>query len=275
MFSSAPEIEIIKTHHRRSAKLFYPSAFAFLRSINGLRPGCLHGLLAPSSAGKSTLCRSIIAQTTETAKTGVILSEEKALEYASGFYAQCESVTWDNLRFIRESDIVELYPTKEEQIKAIVSFAIEHDIKVLVWDNITTGIILGDSVRPAEMAKLLEVLKHELFVADIAMLFVAHTNKNVKAEQSTPFQGEDIRGSNQYFMKADYFFNLQIKTKNNIRAAFVKISKHRFHQPESIYYMLKFKGNRYIKDECVSYDDIMNLFQKDEKSGNKLSPRRY
>ncbi|MDU9711638.1 hypothetical protein RGC52_08020, partial [Helicobacter pylori] len=83
-----------------------------------------------------------------------------------------------------EGDIATMYPSKEEQLDAIVSFAIENDIRVLFWDNITTGSILGDSVHPSQMAALLDRLKKNLFLNKIALFFIAHTNKTVKTEQN-------------------------------------------------------------------------------------------
>ena len=274
MFESSPDMTDVEKQAEKHKKMFYPSRFKFLQAINGIRPGCLHGLLAPTSMGKSTLTRSIISDTTETTKVGLILSEEKFTEYAAGFVSQGEKVNWSNLKMIRESQVVAEFPTKEQQIQSIVSFAVEQDLKVLFWDNITTGTILGDSVRPDQMAKLIEILKHELFTHDIAMFFIAHTNKSVKAEQSHLFQGEDVRGSNQYYMKADYFFNLQLKTKNDERLAFVNITKNRFHQPRFKYFVLEFIVNKYTRDIGVAHSKIVEIFEKD-KNANKSSTRSY
>lgn len=276
MFESAPDLEEVKQLQEKHKKLIYPSRYRFLQAVNGIRPGCMHGLLAPASMGKSTLIRSIISDTTEIDKVGLILSEEKFTEYAGGFIAQNEPVNWQNLKMIRESQIVEAFESKEDQIKAIVSFAMEADIKVLFWDNITTGTILGDSVSPSKMAGLLELLKHELFTHDIALFFIAHTGKGVKTEQGTMFQGEDVRGSNQYYMKADYFFNLQTKTKNDEKISFVSITKHRFHQPKNKYYVLEFVANKYTRDVPAPLSKILEIFEKDKKNEPAKSyTRRY
>lgn len=276
MFESAPELDEVKELHEKHKKLIYPSRFRFLQSVNGIRPGCMHGLLAPASMGKSTLVRSIIADTTEICKVGLILSEEKFTEYAGGFIAQNEPVNWDNLKMIRETTVTAEFESKEQQIEAIVSLAMEADIKVLFWDNITTGTILGDSVAPSKMAGLIEKLKHELFINDIALVFIAHTGKGVKTEQGFMFQGEDVRGSNQYYMKADYFFNLQTKTKNDEKITFINITKHRFHQPKNKYYVLEFIVNKYTRDAPVPHSKIMEIFEKDKKKdgiSNKSYPR--
>lgn len=275
MYELSPDLEVVKKLNEKHKKLFFPSRFSFLRAINGIRPGCMHGLLAPTGMGKSTLIRSIISDTSENAKCGIILSEEKFEEYASGFVAQNEQVKWENVRMIRETQVIDEYPSKEEQIKAIVSFALEADLKVLFWDNITTGTILGDSVHPSAMAKLIELLKHELFINDIALFFIAHTGKSVKTEQGHLFQGEDVRGSNQYYMKSDYFFNLQIKTKNDERISFVNITKNRFHQPRNKYYVLEFIVNKYTRDVAVAFSVIQELFEKENKNGNKSSSRKF
>lgn len=275
MFEFAPELECVKALHEKHKKLFYPSRYRFLQAINGIRPGCMHGLLAPTSMGKSTLTRSIITDTSETCRCGIILSEEKFEEYAGGFIAQSEPVNWENIRMIRESKIVDEFESKEEQIKAIVSMALEADLKVLFWDNITTGTILGDSVHPSAMARLIELLKHELFVNDIALFFIAHTGKSVKTEQGQLFQGEDVRGSNQYYMKSDYFFNLQVKTKNDERVSFVNITKNRFHQPKNKFYVLEFIVNKYTRDVPVAPSIILQLFEKETKNAVKSFTRKY
>ncbi len=275
MFETAPEKEEIEYHKSQQSVMFFASRFKFLQSSFGLRPGCLHGLLAPSSMGKSTLARSIIADTSEHARIGVILSEETPLEYSSGFSSQMEPVNWDNLKYASESDISLSYPTKEEQIDAIVSFAIENELRVLFWDNITTGSILGDSVRPNQMAILLDRLKKALFSNKIALFFIAHTNKTVKTEQNFQFQGEDVRGSAQYYMKSDYFYTLQTKTKNDEKITFVKIAKHRFHQPKLEYYVLDFVVNRYARDIGVKFSKIQEIFEKEKKDEKNASGNKF
>ena len=275
MYELVPDLDSVKALYEKHKKMFYPSRFRFLQSINGIRPGCMHGLLAPTGMGKSTLTRSIIADTSESTRCGIILSEEKFEEYAGGFIAQDEKIIWENVRMIRESKVVDEYETKEQQIKAIVSFALEADLKVLFWDNITTGTILGDSVRPDAMARLIELLKHELFTNDIALFFIAHTGKGVKTEQSSLFQGEDVRGSNQYYMKSDYFFNLQVKTKNDEKISFVNITKNRFHQPKNKFYVLEFIVNKYTRDMPVAPSVIAQVFEKETKNAAKSFTRKY
>lgn len=269
MFKSAPSLELIKKQTENRDKIYFASRYKFLSCISGIRPGCSHGLLAPTGMGKSTLIRSIIADTSEFNKVGVILSEEKAVQYASGFITQSESVIWDNIKFARESDFIANNPTKEQQLNAIVSYAIESDLKVLFWDNVTTGTILGDSVKPDAIGMLWEVFIGKLFEAGIALFFVAHTSKAVKTEQSSLFQGEDVRGSNQAYMKADYFYNLQVKTKNDERIAFVKIAKHRYHQPKNIFFILEFIVNKFTRDAPVPHSVIQELFEKPEKPKQK------
>jgi hypothetical protein len=252
MFESPPEQSEIDFHNEQSRKMFFASRFKFLQAHLGLRPGCLHGLLAPSSMGKSTMARAIISDASEGCKVGIILSEETPIEYSAGFSVQKEPVDWSNIKFAIESNISAMYNTKEEQLDAIVSFAIENDIKIFFWDNITTGSILGDSVRPSDMSNLLDRL-----------------NKTVKTEQSHQFQGEDVRGSAQYYMKSDYFYTLQTKTKNDEKITFVKIAKHRYHQPKTDYYVLEFIVNRYTRDLPVPFSKIQEIFEKENKSEKK------
>jgi len=275
VFEDAPELELIEEMNKDRHVVFYESRFSFLKAINGIRPSCTHGLLAPTGMGKSTLTRSIICDTAKTHRVGVILSEERPIEYSSGFITQGEAVNWGNLRFLKETDITTRVSGKEAQIDALIAFAVEHDITVLFWDNITTGTILGDSVKPAYMATLLDRLKEKLMETKIALFYIAHTNKTVKAEQSTLIQGEDVRGSNQYYMKADYFFILQVKTKNDEKIAFVRITKNRFHQPKIKEYVLEFITNRYTRDIGVPLSKILEIFEKDKKneSTNKFYPR--
>lgn len=266
MYQLPPDLTEVRLHEEGGRVMHFASRYRFLQAINGLRPGCIHGLLAPTSMGKSTLARSIITDCSEHKKVGIVLSEETPLEYSSGFQRQEEPVNWDNLKFVNETEIVSMYQTKEEQIDAIISFAIEQDIKIIFWDNITTGTILGDSVRPNQMATLLDRLKKNLFLNGIALFFIAHTNKGVKTEQGHEFQGEDVRGSAQYFMKSDYFYTLQTKTKDDVKFTFVKIAKHRFHDVKDMYYYyLSFKNGRYVKDEPKLRSWVQQLFEKEKK----------
>lgn len=267
MFSELPEDEILKEIEEQAGKMYFTTIFGFLKSINGIRPGLVHGLLAPASMGKSTLTRSIIAQTTESCKVAVLLSEESAEEYAFGFRRQKEIIDRDNICFLRESD-VNIHQNKREVLEMIVNLCVGQDVKVLFWDNITTGKILGDSVRPEQMADLFEFFKNKLREQKIALFYVAHTNKTIKAEQTTPIQGEDIRGSAQIFNQSDYFFILQSKTKNNERITYVKIAKHRFHSPKFTYYVLDYQQNKYTRDIGVSYEKIMTIFEKEKENAN-------
>lgn len=265
MFELPPDLAEIRLHEQAGRVMHFGTRYRFLQAINGLRPGCIHGLLAPSSMGKSTLIRSIIADTSEIKKVGIILSEETPLEYSSGFERQGEPICWENVKYASESNIVSMYDTKEEQLDAIVSFAIENDIKALFWDNVTTGGILGDTVKPNQMAVLLDRLKKNLVLNQIALMFIAHTNKSVKTEQNFQFQGEDVRGSAQYFIRSDYFFTLQTKTKNDEKITFIKIAKNRFHQPKEAYYVLEFVTNKYTRDLPVKYSKIQEIFEKEKK----------
>lgn len=273
MFRELPDDDILLELEQEANKMFYATLFGFLKAINGIRPALVHGLLAPASMGKSTLTRSIIAQTTESCKVAVLLSEESAEEYAFGFKRQKESVDRDNIVFLRESELVG-FGTKKEILESIVNLCISADVKVLFWDNITTGKILGDSVRPEQMADLFEFLKSKLRENRIALFYVAHTNKTVKAEQSIPIQGEDIRGSAQIFNQSDYFFILQSKTKNNERISYVKIAKHRFHSPKFTYYVLDYQNNKYTRDIGVSYDKIMSIFEKEKTNETSRKKNR-
>lgn len=274
MFKSSPKLSDIESLRESAGKMHFQSRYRFLQATNGIRPGCIHGLLAPTSMGKSTLVRSIIADTSELCRVGVILSEESPLEYSSGFIGQKENINWDNVKYAIESEIVSVFKSKEEQIEAIVSFAIENDLVVLFWDNITTGSILGDSVRPEKMAMLLDLLKKRLLENNIALFFVAHTNKTVKTEQNHQFQGEDVRGSAQYYMKSDYFYTLQTKTKNDEKVTFLKIAKHRFHQVKNEYYILEFLVSRYSRDIGVQYSKIQEIFEKEVKNEKSAKPNR-
>ena len=55
MIEQAPNTEEIQNKRTEFSKLIYPSRFRFIGAHHGLRPGCLHGLAAVTSAGKTTL----------------------------------------------------------------------------------------------------------------------------------------------------------------------------------------------------------------------------
>ena len=122
------------------------------------------------------------------------------------------------------------------------------------------------------MAELFVEFKNKLRINKIALFYVAHTNKTIKAEQNVLIQGEDVRGSAQVYNQSDYFFILQSKTKNNERISYVKIAKHRFHRPKFHYYVLEFLINKFTRDVGVSLDKIMTIFEK-EKTNEVLKKR--
>lgn len=275
MFEDFPSDEEIDGFIEENETYYFESNYNFLKAIKGLRPSMAHGLLAPAGAGKSTLTRTIISETSQKHKIGVLLSEEKHIQYSSALKIQKENYNKANIKLMRESVVCNNFKTKEEQIDYIVQTCILSDVKVLFWDNITTGKILGDSVLPSKVAELFERLKDKLGENKIALFYVAHTRKDIKAEHREQFTGEDMRGSNQIFMQSEYFFTLQTKTVQckdpkdgqvkDKPLTFVSIYKSRFHNPEYKFYILTYKNRKYVSDQGVAYSIIKEIFSSKTK----------
>ena len=77
------DTELMETKDRLNKKLFYSSLHVF-NDHNGLRPGELHLIVAPSGGGKSTFVRTLIFQLLTASKVFLYLSEEARETYVHG-----------------------------------------------------------------------------------------------------------------------------------------------------------------------------------------------
>ena len=133
----ASEMEM-RLHEEANSRTLIKSRFDFLKGHNGLRPNTLHGLMAPTHSGKSTLIKSIIAETALQAKCLVWLSEETVKEYQS-LLNKLDYECLKNIVFVEERELPK--ECKEDQtafLNKFIEMANESEAEFVFVDFVWT-----------------------------------------------------------------------------------------------------------------------------------------
>jgi ABC-type dipeptide/oligopeptide/nickel transport system ATPase component len=250
------------------------SRFNFLNVHQGLRPGIAHGVLGTPGSGKSTLVKSIIADTAEKLKTLVWLSEETIVQYQGKLsLLKCKM---DNVVFIEERDIKEnAYPTLDSLIMFLTEEIAASGVKAFFWDNLTTSKIY-ESLKPNIQGKFFTAILNFCDENDIIFVYVAHTKQGISDNHRQLIEGEDMRGSAYPFTQSPYFYIFQRFTIGTKVYAFVHVRKHRFHdEVEQKFYLLNFKDGIYVDDRQLEFNKLNDFFKQRNHLGKKdKEPRR-
>lgn len=250
--------------------IYIPTKFGFLLQTSGLRPGCLTGLLSTSSAGKTTLVRSIAV---ETAKDGIVFNwstEETPKEYKLGLARQSlsESVL-NNIKIFSETTITD---KKKDSISAKDFLDVMED-KILttrptliICDNLTTSIIYEDkhNDQPYIVTRLRKIAKN----AQCPLLAVLHTGGLITDATSGLIDRSHVRGTKHIANKSDYFYIMQVFKGDSRVYPIMKIDKHRFHPDvDKKWFFLKYSKelNAYTGDEPISFNEMKDYFKKRDK----------
>jgi hypothetical protein len=254
--------EIKKAHSVQYA----PSRFTFLNIHQGLRPGCFHGLLGRSGCGKSRLTQSIISDTAQTNKVLVILTEEEKLVYEEKMRFSSRQYSKENIFYLHQDN----FPG--ETIKDLFLFlrelVLEKDIKFIFWDNLTTSKFY-EGENPKTQWEFMNVLVRMAAKRNIGIFAVLHTGKQIMRDRL--ISGEDVRGCNQLYQKAPYFYILNRIVVESVKHIFLEVNKHRFHEIEKIYYQLKYEDGIYTMDRDVNFKEINDVFIERDKLGRRKS----
>lgn len=255
------ELEKIKESLEKEV---YKSSFFFLKETRGLRPGFLTGLLGTTGCGKSTLVKSIIAEVTAQEKTLVILSEEDPAFY-SQVLVKCNGFTKENIFFLAEksfdkSAIRQCKNNAQLAFEKYKRLIIQSSCKVIFFDNLSTSQVYVN-LNEQEQGFFAGFLSDFAEENGLVIFFVAHTGKQISDYINRLITGDDIRGSNQLFMKSSYFYIMQRFCINQNYFSFIRIRKHRG-EVKSMHkdYALVYREGMYVRDSRIDHDDIAEMF---------------
>lgn len=241
-------------------KEHFPSRFKFLQQVKGIRPNSMMGLLGTPGSGKSTVTKSIVADTAQYSKVLVYLTEEEVKDYQ--ILLNVLGTNLDNVVFLHEKNMLISSNMTLEQMKLYFEECVAASgANVVFFDNVTTSRMYeGHSVKQqGEMASFFAQLCEKY---GISIFYVCHTKKDVTDNQGSLIEGEDVRGSNQLFQQSQYFFILQNISVNNDLFPMLRIRKHRFHEIKNKFFLLVYKDSMYQCDRSIDFEYIADIFKQ-------------
>lgn len=254
-FEEIPSDEKLAERLKDNSKMHIATRFKFLLEIKGLRPDGIHGLLATTSAGKSTLTRSIIADTTECRDVLLILSEENAITYFTGFKKQGETIRRDKITVLLEKTIDNFSKNFEEKFNFLFERIISSGCQFVFWDNLTASRIFGDSMNISMKGVYFQSVIDFLKENKIGFFYVIHTDKSISKNQQNIFSGNNARGSDAVRNTTEYYFVMQgWKIKDKLHN-FITTEKHREHDIEIGYHLLVYKNKTYSGDKASTLEE--------------------
>lgn len=263
---------VIKDFHAHLLIQKAHSRFKFLISHYGLRPGLAHGVLGTPGSGKSTLVKSMVADTAINMKCLIYLTEEEIREYQGKLdVLKCNM---DNVVFLREKDIdTNNYPTLDTLLMYLFEEMLGAGIQALFWDNLTTSKIY-EALKPNMQGYFFS--KMQAFCSDNSIIFVyvAHTKQGISDNHRQMIEGEDMRGTAYAFTQSPYFYIFQRFTIDTKVYAFVHVRKHRFHELEHKHFLLNFKEGIYHDDRQLEFSALNEFFKQRNYLGKKGSENR-
>ena len=254
------DASIIKKFQEGNSTQRIKSRFGFLNCHFGLRKGLPHGILGTPGSGKTSLLRSIIADTAEAAKTLLYLTEESRVQYQAKLAPLKPNM--DNLFFISEKDFkTDSFHSLDELLNYLFENLLQYDIEVFIWDNLTTSKIY-ESLKPDKQGYLFKKIQDFCDDNGIYFLYVAHTKQGISDSHGKLIEGEDTRGSAYPFNMSPYFYILQRFTIGTTVYAFVHVRKHRFHDITQKFYLLNFKDGIYYDDRVLEFSNLNTFFKQ-------------
>lgn len=256
---------IIKKHEVQ----FSGSRFNFVNQHKGLRPGCLHGLLARPGDGKSRLSQAIISDTAQTHKTLVILTEEEKEKYEAGICTASKNYPQENLNFLHQYNVPN---TNHMDAIFFITEAISSTCADFVFiDNLTTASFY-EQQNPAGQSAIISEFSKFARKTEVSIFLVLHTAKNTPKNRL--LLGDDIKGSIQAYQQCQYYYLINSFFISSYKYAFLEIEKHRYHDIQDKYFRLVFEDGFYIKDEIVTMKEINEIYSKRDYLGRKESSNK-
>ena len=248
-------------------KVFWETKLPFVKQHKGFRPCCIHGILAPTTAGKTTLCRTIVDDIHffhPENKIGVWLSEESKESYLTDLMGDKDSMDNKSLIIFSEVDSFELVKTPKKANDLLVYFANENDLDFLIIDNTTTGALFGHDWT--EHKKACSTLKSIALELKIPVVYFCHSSPNKMLGSNRIIENEDIRGFKDLLNLSEYFYVLQTFVHGNSKISTIRITKHRGHDINEIFFRLEYGVRKFVNSYPINFDSFKEVI----KNANKL-----
>ena len=258
-------------HSTRKHEVAFSSRYEFLKSHNGIRPNCLHGMIGTTGSGKSTLLKCIITEAAAGKNVLVWLSEESVSEYQELIQFLDKSVL-QNIGFVEEKKISQEY--KADQEKFFLYFELmceESGCDVVFIDNITSSAFYNMRYGLHGQGRTAEYLMN--FVKDkCAVFYVAHTETGVTDNYNKVVAPENMRGSKELAIVTEYMYIIQKFTTNEKIYNVLRVAKYRHHKEAAGWFALRFEHHSYIGDARVPFELINKIFKSRDFLG-RSSPK--
>lgn len=251
------------------------SRYEFLSRHNGIRPGCLHGLIGGTGSGKSSLIKCIIAEAAVRKKVLIWLSEETIKEYQVLINFIDKSVL-RNILFVEEKDIDAQYKLSQENFFEYFSQMVEESGSSFVFiDNVTTSAFYNQRFGIGGQNKSAEFLRDFTKRTNTAIFYVAHTQSNITDNYGKVINAEDIRGSKELPLNTEYLYTLHKFTQNDKQYNIIKVAKYRHHKEAAGFYALTFEQDAYVGDSFVPFTLVNKIFNSRDYFGrrDKFKPK--
>lgn len=254
------EINELKKIHEQT---FIKSNFPFIAQICGLRPKCLHLILAPTHAGKTTFILSLKRDLHLNNPDNKILcyySEESKSDIKTKFAMMFDGD-------VEADDIDAIYELEEKMPEiALFEYLELMQPSVFIFDNLTTSKMYNDKSSKDQFeftVKLKECCQRN----NIALVAVAHTG-NVANLGSRLIDDTDIRGSKNIPNMAEHLWVLQPVDVGNAKRLFLRVIKHRGYDVEHKLFKLNFNKSKQMIHDILSinFEDFKQVW----KLRNKL-----
>lgn len=261
----------------------YSSKFAFLNEHNGIRPSALSILLGTSGGGKSTLIKSIIADTCKDHEVIVWLSEEDKAQYSIDIMRVDPNAKLENIFYFEERKYREQIKNirgSKEAVNALFDMILAQRVGIVFFDNLTTSSFY-DGKKPDVQADILGGLRDKAIENNIALFCAAHVGKMADG-LTKMIRQDDIQGSSSSTKTAQFFYILHMIDVGDKRQAYIELKKHRGFNPQCKFFKLKFDNGAYVSDSKSCFEDINEtwgmrnrLTEKKQEGRNGNSNRRY
>lgn len=257
----------IQTHRDKNDQVFVHSRYEFLRKHNGIRPDSLHLLMATTGAGKSTLAKCIAAEVAAHFKILIWLSEETVEEYQELIHEMDKSVL-SNIFFVEEKEIEEQFKENQKDFFEYFEQMVEEvDPFMILIDNATTSAFYNQRFSLWGQNKAAEFLKDFPKRTGKAILCVAHTDSKVTDNFNKVVSPENIRGSKELALNAEYLYIIQKFTSNAKIYNLLRVAKFRHHKEAAGWYALTFEQNAYVGDSEVPFSLVNKIFKSRDYLG--------
>jgi len=256
----------------RDTNYFRSIKFHFIADHCGFRKGKVHCLLSTTSAGKSTLTRSILNQ----ALNGSVVtyySTEETLRDSETFYAESgmTQTQQNNLGFLHEHDFTDiLFDDYKKWIDEVFAEVVYFGSDLLIIDNITTSKFYDP--YPTKQGHISAYLAEQAANHEIPVFIVLHTAKGVSQSQSQIIGPDDVRGAKALANTAEYFYILTkwVNTTaigSQVINTFIQVAKSRLHKNSNKWYLLHYdcERNKYTQSIETSFEAVKTAFKNREK----------